>query len=133
MSKTYDELKSAEQMVHGGTIVSAGLHIRGEISGDEDVLVEGSVDGSFLLPTGLLTVRSSGKLKANISASAVIIYGEVTGKIAARDRIEIKKEASVVGDLRAARIIIEDGATIKGSIEVVRESTGSFPDAPTPD
>jgi cytoskeletal protein CcmA (bactofilin family) len=117
LSKTYDDLRRAEQLVHGGTIVSSGLHIKGEISGSEDVLVEGSVDGTFELPSGLLTVRLNGKMKANISAQAIVIHGEVEGNIAARDRIEIKKDGSVVGDVKTPRLIIEDGAAFNGAVE----------------
>ncbi len=122
MSKTYEDLKRAEQMVHGGTFVGAGLHIKGEIAGDEDVVVEGSVDGTLKLPNATLTVRPNGKVKAGVSAHSVIVYGEVNGNVAARDRIEIKKEGSVVGDLTTARIIIDDGATFKGSIEIIRDT-----------
>lgn len=121
MSKTYDDLKRAEQLVHGSTVVGAGLCIKGEISGDEDVLVEGIVEGNLQLRNGVLTVRPDGKIQANIVAQAVVVYGDVKGNIAARDRIEIKKDGSVTGDLTTGRIIIDDGATFKGAIEIVRE------------
>jgi len=123
LSKTYDDLKRAEQLVHGSTVVGAGLRIKGEILADEDVLVEGLVEGNLQLRNGVLTVRPDGKIQANIAAQAVVVYGDVKGNIAARDRIEIKKDGSVTGDLTTDRIIIDDGATFKGAIEIVRETS----------
>ena len=121
MSKTYDELKRAEYSRHGGNILSANLRIKGEISGNEDLLVQGIVEGPIQLEDGILTVGATGKIISNVVAREVIIYGEVRGNLAARDRIEIKKEGSIVGDLTATRITIEDGATVKGSIEIIRK------------
>ena len=71
----------------------------------------------------MLTVGPSGKLTANVVAREVIVFGEVKGNLVARDRIQIKKEGSVVGDLTTGHIVIENGATFKGSIEIVRQTT----------
>jgi len=128
LSKTYEDLKNAERLVHGSTLIGAGLCIKGEVSGHEDVLVEGLIEGRLQLTEGMLTVRPNGKINANIEARAVVVYGDVKGNIAAPDRIEIKKEGSVAGDLSTARIIIDDGATFKGSIEIVREATVAIVD-----
>ena len=122
MSKTYDDLKLAEQF-QGGSVVSAGLRVKGEISGQGDLLVDGIVEGPIQLRDGLLTIGARGKIAADVVAREVIIYGEVKGNLAARDRIEIKKDGSVVGDLTTGRIVIEDGASFKGSIEIVRQAT----------
>ena len=125
MSKTYDELKRAEYSRHGGNVLSANLRIKGEISGNEDLLVEGIVEGPIQLEDGMLTVGATGKITSNVVAREVIIYGEVRGNLAARDRVEIKKGGSMVGDLTTTRITIEDGATVKGSIEIIRKDKSS--------
>jgi cytoskeletal protein CcmA (bactofilin family) len=93
------------------------LHVMGEISGNDDLEVEGWVEGLVQLE-GKLTVGASGKVTADIIAREVVVYGTVKGKVQATDRIEIKKDGSVKGDLTTARIVIEDGANFKGSIGV---------------
>jgi cytoskeletal protein CcmA (bactofilin family) len=120
LSKIYDEVKRAEQSRHGGNVVGVGLLIKGQISGNEGLLVDGRIEGSIHLGDGVLTVGSSGKLTADIVAREVIVYGELKGNVAARERIEIKKDASVVGDLTTGRIAIEDGANFKGSVEILK-------------
>ena len=94
------------------------LHVKGEISGSEDLLIEGSVEGLVQLDERKLTVGASAKLTADIIAREVVVYGAVKGNLRAKDRIEIKKDGSVHGDLTTARIMIEDGAYFKGSIEI---------------
>src|SRR6184192_2350933 len=94
------------------------LHIKGEISGNEDLLIDGSVEGLIQLDERKLTVGATAKLTADIIAREVVVYGSVKGNLRAKDRIEIKKDGSVNGDLTTARIMIEDGAYFKGSIEI---------------
>lgn len=100
--------------------LGASLHIKGEISGNEDLLIDGSVEGLIQLEERKLTVGSTAKVTADVVAREVVVYGNVKGNLRARDRIEIKKDGSVVGDLTTARIMIEDGAYFKGSIEIDR-------------
>jgi len=104
--------------------LGASLHVKGEISGNEDLHIDGSVEGLVQLDDRKLTIGSSAKLTADVVAREVVVYGTVKGNLRARDRIEIKKDGSVVGDLTTARIMIEDGAYFKGSIEIDR-SAGS--------
>ena len=94
------------------------LHVKGEISGSEDLLVDGSVEGLIQLDERKLTVGATAKLTADIIAREVVVYGSVKGNLRAKDRIEIKKDGSVNGDLTTSRISIEDGAYFKGSIEI---------------
>jgi cytoskeletal protein CcmA (bactofilin family) len=94
------------------------LHVKGEITGHEDLLVDGSVEGLIQLEDRKLTVGASAKVTADVIAREVVVYGSVKGNLRAKDRIEIKKDGSVVGDLTTARIMIEDGAYFKGSIEI---------------
>src|SRR5438105_15602264 len=94
------------------------LHIKGEISGNEDLLIDGSVEGLIQLDERKLTVGATAKVTADIIAREVVVYGTVKGNLRAKDRIEIKKDGSVNGDLTTSRIMIEDGAYFKGSIEI---------------
>ncbi len=103
--------------------LGASLHIKGEISGNEDLHIDGSVEGLVQLDDRKLTVGASAKLTADVVAREVVVYGTVKGNLRARDRIEIKKDGSVIGDLTTARIMIEDGAYFKGSIEIDRTAT----------
>jgi cytoskeletal protein CcmA (bactofilin family) len=96
------------------------LHVKGEISGSEDLHIDGSVEGLITLEDRKLTVGPSSKVTADVVAREIVVYGSVKGNLRARDRIEIKKDGSVVGDLTTARIMIEDGAYFKGSIEIDR-------------
>jgi cytoskeletal protein CcmA (bactofilin family) len=103
------------------------LHVKGEITGNEDLSIDGSVEGLVHLEDRKLTVGASAKLTADVIAREVVVYGNVKGNLRARDRIEIKKDGSVVGDLTTARIMIEDGAYFKGSIEI--DKTGDAGDS----
>lgn len=102
--------------------LGASLHVKGEITGNEDLHVDGSVEGLIQLDDRKLTVGASAKLTADVVAREVVVYGSVKGNLRARDRIEIKKDGSVIGDLTTARIMIEDGAYFKGSIEIDRNA-----------
>ncbi len=124
-----DTARPLPAMSTGGARLGPSLHVKGEITGSEDLHIDGSVEGQVTLEDRKLTVGSSAKLTADIAAREVVIYGNVKGNLRARDRIEIKKDGSVVGDLTTARIMIEDGAYFKGSIEINR---GDAADAEKP-
>ena len=98
--------------------LGSSLHVKGEITGSEDLLIDGSVEGLIQLDERKLTVGATAKVTADIIAREVVVYGTVKGNLRAKDRIEIKKDGSVNGDLTTARIMIEDGAYFKGSIEI---------------
>jgi len=114
LDSTYPATTSGGNMARLG----ASLHIKGEITGNEDLQIDGSVEGLVQLDDRKLTVGASARVTADLMAREVIVYGNVKGNLRARDRIEIKKDGSVVGDLTTARIMIEDGAYFKGSIEI---------------
>ena len=101
--------------------VGPSLHIKGEITGNEDLELHGTVEGTVTLEERKLTVGPTAKVSADLTAREIVVYGSVKGNLRARDRIEIKKDGSVVGDLSTARIMIEAGAYLKGSIEITRE------------
>jgi cytoskeletal protein CcmA (bactofilin family) len=100
--------------------LGSSLHVKGDITGTEDLLIDGSVEGQIQLDERKLTVGATAKLMADINARDVVVYGYVKGNVRARGRIEIKKDGSVVGNLTTAQIMIEDGADFKGSIEIDR-------------
>src|SRR5262252_4251106 len=115
----------------GTARLGASLHVKGEISGNEDLLIDGSVEGLVQLDERKLTIGATAKVTADIIAREVVVYGTVKGNLRAKDRIEIKKDGSVNGDLTTARIMIEDGAYFKGSIEIDKSaekesSSGNF-------
>jgi len=97
----------------GPTIV-----VKGEITSDEDLQIDGRVEGPVSLRGHRLTVGRSGQLSSEVTAREVIVYGNVSGNLRARDRVEIKKDGRVIGDIATARISIEDGAYFKGHIEI---------------
>ncbi len=121
-------LTSAEVRAAGATAratarLGPNLHVKGEISGNEDLHIDGHVEGTVSLGGHRLTVGHGADIKAEVVAREVVVYGKVNGDLRARDRIEIRKDGSVVGDLTTARIMIEDGAYVKGQVEIDRSNT----------
>jgi len=94
------------------------LHMKGEITGSEDLLIDGSVEGLVQLDERRLTIGKTAKVTADIIVGEVLVYGTVKGNVRAKSRIEIRKDGSVDGDINTAQIMIEDGAVFKGSIEL---------------
>ena len=95
-----------------------GLRVSGEITGNEDLRLDGNIEGSVAIGGFRLTVGTSAHLKADVVAREALISGEVVGDIRAADRIEISKTASITGDLTTGRIVIEEGAYFNGEVEV---------------
>ena len=96
------------------------IEVKGKISGEEDLQVDGKVEGPISLQGQRLTVGRTGKLNSEVTAREVVVYGDLHGNVRASDRVEIKKDGSVTGDVITARISIEDGAFFKGRIEIER-------------
>jgi cytoskeletal protein CcmA (bactofilin family) len=103
--------------------LGSSLRVKGEITGTEDLVIDGLIEGSIQLNKGKLTVGSTAKVTADVSARDVVVHGYVKGNVRADGKIEIKKDGSVIGNLTTAQIIIEDGANFKGSIEIDRSAT----------
>ena len=137
-SMSTDAMRPLNTTPSGATArLGASLHVKGEITGSEDLQIDGSVEGLVQLDDRKLTVGATAKLTADVVAREVIVFGSVKGNLRARDRIEIKKDGSVIGDLTTARIMIEDGAYFKGSIEIDKSGekesgAGSFARATAP-
>ena len=123
---------AAPEPVRGGTMettsvgkIGKSIVIRGELSGNEDLTIEGTVEGKIELKDHNLVVGSTGKIQAEVHAKAVNIQGEVQGNVRAEDRIEIATSGTVKGDLVAPRIIIADGARFKGSVDMEKPGEGA--------
>ena len=99
------------------TVIGSGLTVEGEITGDDAITVQGTVKGRIAVE-GAVTVESSGVVEADIEATELRNSGTVTGNVAATERVELSENASLVGDVRSARIRIAEGATFKGHIDM---------------
>lgn len=104
----------------GVAVLGKSVVLKGQVYGREDVTIDGEVEGTVELQEHRLTVGPTGKVVATIKAREIVVLGTVQGNIETRDKIEIRKDAKVVGDIRTARIVIEDGAFFKGSIDIIR-------------
>ena len=107
------QLSSSEQATIGKSLV-----IKGEVTGSESLYIDGRVEGSINLPGNRVTVGRNGVVAANISAREVVVIGKVRGNLVASDRVDIRNEGSLTGDVVAQRISIEDGAFFKGGIDI---------------
>ena len=105
-------------IVRNSSCIAPGLQIDGEITGKDDLQIDGHVEGTIQIPGQRLTVGRSGQLICNVEARDVVIYGKVVGNLRATGLVEIKKDGSVIGEIRAGRISIEDGAYFKGSVDM---------------
>lgn len=118
-----------ERLVNIGQSIS----IKGELTGNEDLTIDGKVDGKILLKDHNLTIGANGRITAEVHAKTVVVVGEVIGNITADDKVEVAPSGSVTGDMRAPRVVLADGARFKGSIDMDRKpgtqtaSVGSSP------
>jgi cytoskeletal protein CcmA (bactofilin family) len=102
--------------------IGKSVVIKGELSGSEDLYLDGQVEGSIELRNHSLTVGPNGKVKANVSAKGVVIQGKLDGSVTASDRVELRKSAVVTGDVTTQRISIEEGAFLKGKVDIQKDS-----------
>jgi cytoskeletal protein CcmA (bactofilin family) len=98
--------------------IGKSLHIKGELSGSEDLTIDGKVDGKITLPGQHVTIGPNGHVTAEIQAKSVMVGGQMKGNIIADDRVEVVATGAMLGDVRAPRVILADGARFKGSIDM---------------
>ncbi len=98
--------------------IGKSLVIKGEVAGSESLYVDGRIEGSINLPGNRVTVGRNGVVSANITAREIVVLGKVRGNMTASDRVDIRNEGSLTGDVVAQRISIEDGAFFKGGIDI---------------
>ncbi len=102
--------------------ISKSVVIKGELSGSEDLYVDGNVEGKIELRHHSLTIGPNGNVKADISAKAVVVQGKLDGNVNASERVDLRKSAVMTGDVITQRIAIEEGAFLKGTVDVQREA-----------
>jgi cytoskeletal protein CcmA (bactofilin family) len=121
-AKAMDAPKTGEFAHIGKSVV-----IKGELSGSEDLYVDGNVEGKIELRNHSLTIGPNGNVKADISAKSVVIQGKLDGNVNASERVDLRKSAVMAGDVTTARIAIEEGAFLKGKVDVQREAGRAVP------
>ena len=109
---------SAQAAASDQATIGKSLVVKGEVTGSESLYIDGKVEGAINLPGNRVTVGRNGQVAANISAREVVVLGKVRGNINASDRVDIRSEGSLTGDVIAQRISIEDGAFFKGGIDI---------------
>jgi cytoskeletal protein CcmA (bactofilin family) len=115
-----DTPKTTEMAHIGKSVV-----IKGELSGSEDLYIDGQVEGKIELQGNSLTVGPNGQVRASVNAKSVVIQGKVDGSIRATDRTELRKSAVITGDIATQRISIEDGAYFKGRVDIQKDGSAT--------
>ncbi len=113
--------------------IGKSVIVKGELSGSEDLYLDGEVEGSIELQGHSLIVGPNGRVRAHIHARDVVIHGKVDGNIQGAERVELKKSAILAGDIATRRIIIEDGAYFKGGIDIQKDAKPEAKTEPRPE
>ena len=118
----------------GVAMIGKSVTIKGQIFSREDLTVDGEVEGSIELQENRLTIGPHGKIQAGVKAREIVVLGTINGNVEASEKLDIRKDARLVGDIKTARIVIEDGAYFKGSIDIIRPEAkpASAPQVPKP-
>jgi cytoskeletal protein CcmA (bactofilin family) len=109
--------------------IGKSVVIKGELNGSEDLTIEGHVEGTIQLKDNVLTIGPNGRIKAQVFAKAVIVLGEVTGNVTASDKVDIRDNGSVDGDIISPRVAIAEGAHFRGSVDMQRKGAPAQPAA----
>jgi len=118
----------------GSTVIGKSVIIRGDLSGNEDLYIDGDVEGTITLPESLLTIGPNARIRADISVRDVVIFGHLTGNVQAKGRVDLRQSALVKGDILAGRLSIEESAVLTGRVELKANSeVQSKPSAPSAD
>jgi cytoskeletal protein CcmA (bactofilin family) len=115
--RSSDSLRGMEK---GPVNIGKSVVIKGELTGSEDLTIEGHVEGKIELRQNVLTIGPNGKIKAQVFAKSVVILGEVTGNVTASEKVDLRDNGSVDGDIAAPRVAIAEGAHFRGSIDMQR-------------
>jgi cytoskeletal protein CcmA (bactofilin family) len=111
--------------------IGKSVVIKGELNGSEDLTIEGHVEGTIQLRDHVLTIGPNGRIKAQVFAKSVIVLGEVTGNVTASDKVDIRDNGSVDGDIVSPRVAIAEGAHFRGSVDMQRKAGAAVPAQPT--
>src|SRR5947208_11170377 len=107
--------------------IGKSVLVKGELSGSEDLYLDGEVEGSIDLQEHSLTIGPHGRVRANVKARDVVVHGKVDGNIHGTERVELKRSAVLTGDINTQRIVIEDGAFFKGAIDIKKDAPKALP------
>jgi len=122
-----------ERMAAGQATIGPSITVKGEVSGDEDLLIQGKVEGSINLKERAVTVGQDGHVKADIEGRVVSVQGKVEGNLLALEQVILTSSAKVQGDIKAPRVVLEDGATFRGMVDMGESSeekkTGALPNS----
>lgn len=112
--------KEPRERMEVRTVANIGksIYVKGELSGNEDLIIDGKVEGKIVLAGHSVTVGQSGTVTAEIQAKAVVVNGQVKGNVTAEDRVEVAATGSMQGDVRSPRVVLADGAKFRGSIDM---------------
>ena len=111
--------------------IGKSITIKGDLSGNEDLQIDGTVEGRIDLPNNQLTIGAEGRVKAEVHAKGVIVIGHVTGNVAATERIQVEATGIVDGDVKAPRLVIQEGAMLNGGVEMSSAKGGHVAATPT--
>ena len=104
----------------GSATIGKAVMVKGQIFSREDLVIDGEVEGTVEAQEHRVTVGPNGKVHAGVKAREIVVLGSINGNVEAADKIDIRKDAKLVGDIKTARIVIEDGAYFKGSIDIAK-------------
>jgi len=104
----------------GNASIGQGIRIKGEVTGSEDLYMDGVVDGKLNLTNGSLTIGPNGTVKADVNAREVIVHGRIEGKVTGRDKVQLMSTCHVTGEVQTERLAIEEGALLRGKVEAGR-------------
>ena len=108
--------------------IGRSVVVKGELSGSEDLYVDGQVEGIIELKGNSLTIGPNGQLRADVNAKNVVVHGKLEGNVRATERVELRKSAVAVGDIFSQRIAIEDGAYFKGKVDIQKDTPKAAPE-----
>jgi cytoskeletal protein CcmA (bactofilin family) len=111
--------------------IGKSVEIKGDLTGNEDLTIEGKLDGKVILKGHQLTIGANGQIRGEIRAKSVVVVGQLTGNIVADDRVEIAASGSMNGDIRAPRVVLVDGASFKGSVDMEKRAAQTTAQAST--
>ena len=121
-----------EKNMESNVNIGQSVEIKGTLTGNEDLTIEGMVDGKILVKDHSLTIGANGRITAEVHAKNVVVVGQVVGNITADDKVEVAPSGSVQGDVRAPRVAIADGAKFKGTIDMDRKTAAAHAGTPAP-
>src|SRR6266851_9067380 len=121
-ASTYPSSSALPVSPRAAACISQGIRIKGEVTGSEDLFVDGLVDGKLNLTNGSLTIGPNGTVKADVYAREVIVRGKIEGKVTGRDKVQLWSTGQVTGEVQTDRLAIEDGATLRGRVEAGKQA-----------